>query len=326
MTSPSNSSTAPRFSWRRFIERRVRFLIIALPLSCAALLIPWDGWLFELLRHFRLWCAVIGLALAVMALLLRQWTWAAVALLTGLWQGFPVWTYATTKAINVTNPDIHFTVLTCNLLWEAVDPEKTIASLRKADPDVIVFEEFTSHWQTILRKELWEQYPHRVERPMPGAFGICLASRLPLEQARGVTDDTGLDCVRGVITVAGEKVGILGVHPPPPMFPGGFDEWRISFASWPSLLGEMDCAHRVLTGDLNSTPFSRAFSRLCNEAHLRDSAVGHGLTNTWIPFLHVGLPLDHVLISWDLMAMYREVGPDSGSDHRWVRVTLTIQK
>lgn len=322
----ADSPTAP-FNVRRFIARRVRFLIIALPLCCALLLIPWDGWLFELLRHFRIWCAVIGLGLALAALLLREWRWAFAALLTGLWQGYPVYSYATTKAANAGNPQAQFSVLTCNLLWEFVDPQETIASLRKANPDVIVFEEFTPNWQTILRKELWEQYPHRVERPMEGAFGICLASRLPLEQARGFTDEAGFDSVSGVITVAGEKVGILGVHPLPPTSPAYFSDWRTSFRTWPSLLRQIQCKHRVLAGDFNSTPFCRAFSGLCSDAHLRDSAVGHGLANTWFPLPPpLGLPLDHVLISESLTATDLKVGPDTGSDHRWVKAILAVSK
>ena len=200
-----------------------------------------------------------------------------------------------------------------------------IASLKKADPDVIVFEEFTSHWQSLLQKALWETYPHRIERPMEGAFGICMVSRLPLENAGSKRDDAGLDCVSGVITVAGEKVGILGVHPLPPTSPDYFSEWKASIGSWPSLLRQIPCSHRVLTGDMNSTPFSRAFANLCADAKLRDSAIGYGLPNTWIPTsLPLGLPLDHVLVSSDLVVLSREVGPPAGSDHRWVKVVMTL--
>ncbi|HEX2746744.1 MAG TPA: endonuclease/exonuclease/phosphatase family protein, partial [Verrucomicrobiales bacterium] len=263
MSSSPDSGGPGTSPLRRFIERRVRFLIFALPLCCALLLIPWDGWLFELLRHFRLWCAVIGLALTLFALLLRQWKWAGIALLTGLWQGYPVYAYSSMNRVDAGANHARFSVLTCNLLYEAVDPETMIASLKKADPDVIVFEEFTSHWQSLLQKALWETYPHRIERPMEGAFGICMVSRLPLENARALPDDAGLSCMSGVITVAGEKVGILGVHPLPPTSPGYFSEWKASIGSWPSLLRQIPCTHRVLTGDLNSTPFSRAFANLC---------------------------------------------------------------
>jgi endonuclease/exonuclease/phosphatase (EEP) superfamily protein YafD len=154
-----------------------------------------------------------------------------------------------------------------------------------------------------------------------------MVSRLPLENARALPDDAGLSCMSGVITVAGEKVGILGVHPLPPTSPGYFSEWKASIGSWPSLLRQIPCTHRVLTGDLNSTPFSRAFANLCTDAGLKDSAIGYGLPNTWIPTpLPLGLPLDHVLISKDLMVFSREVGPPAGSDHRWVKVVLTVNK
>jgi endonuclease/exonuclease/phosphatase (EEP) superfamily protein YafD len=76
-------------------------------------------------------------------------------------------------------------------------------------------------------------------------------------------------------------------------------------------------------GDLNCTPFARSFAALCETAGVRDSARGFSLTNTWhIKSTFLGLPLDHILVSPDILVAERIVGPAVGSDHRWVMARL----
>jgi endonuclease/exonuclease/phosphatase (EEP) superfamily protein YafD len=325
MSDLPGSASTPHGAFRRFVERRVRILTFALPAACLLLLLPVDGWLFELLRHFRIWCACIGLGLCAMSFALRRWCWAVVALLTGLWQAVPLAVYQVRPGGSPVQPGSAFSILTCNLQWEANDPDAMMASLRKADADVLVLLEFTAEWQAIFGRGMWEQYPHRVEVPEEGAFGICLASRLPLEGAAKVTDSAGFVTVTGTVTAGKERIALLGVHPLPPVRPAMFAEWRESFASWPAMLLRSGAPHQVLAGDFNCTPFTRSFAKLCEETGLRDSARGFGLWNTWYPFgPPFGLPIDHVLVSKDLWVESRDVGPPAGSDHRWVSVTLRM--
>ena len=316
--------TEPRFSIHRFVQRRLRFIAVVMPLACAVLLLPADGWLFELLRHFRLWNAVIGLAVGGLLLLLRDWKFAGIALVAGLWQGWPVWEYQNFPdgKQSIPDPGRSFTLLTCNLLYECREPERMIASLREANPDVLLLLEFTPELQHKLAADMWKDYPHRIEEPHTDAFGICLASKLPLADPKARRVAGGISVVSAVITVANERMALLGVHPPPPIRPEMYLDWRESFAAWPPLLRDTHADHRILAGDLNSTPFSRTFSRLCEETGLRDSAPGFGINNTWHLAGPLGLALDHVLISQALVVAGRTIGPDAGSDHRWVMVRL----
>ena len=326
--------------------RRLRFLAVAMPACCLVLLLPMEGWLFELLRHFRLWCAVIGLGLAVLLLLFRDWKFAVVSLAAGLWQGWPVVEYRrelSSKGMAVA-PGESFTLLTCNLFYECREPERMITSLREANPDVLLLQEFTGEWQQKFKDSLWKDYPYRLEAPQSGQFGICLASKLPLEDAAvldvaegfaaepaSVVVDgdriamlEGFPVVRAVITFGEHRIALLGVHPLPPIRPAMYQVWRDSFNAWPALLRRMRADHRILAGDLNSTPFSRMFTQLCEQSglRLRDSARGFGLSNTWNLAGPLGLPLDHVLVSWQVLVTERTIGRDTGSDHRWVMVRL----
>jgi len=312
---------------RRFFIRRLRFLAVAMPLACAVLLLPLDNFLMELLRHFRLWNAVIGLGTGALLLLLRDWKFAAIALLAGVWQGWPVVEYARILPRNgsAVEPGQSFTLLTCNLLYECREPDRMIASLREANPDVLLLMEYTPEWREHFAATLWKDYPHLVEEPLPGYSGICLASKLPLESSEVIEVAGGIPVIRAQLRVAERSITLLGVHPPPPMRPELYEEWRASFAEWPGLLwgATVDLNYIVLAGDLNCTPFARSFTKLCDRTGLRDSARGFGLTSTWhIAGTPPGLPLDHVLVSAGLNVAERLVREAPGSDHHWVKVRL----
>ena len=79
--------------------------------------------------------------------------------------------------------------------------------------------------------------------------------------------------------------------------------------------------------DFNATPFCRTFRGFVAGQGLRETSRGYGLESTWFPGrLPWGLPLDHVLVSKGLRVRGYEVGPEAGSDHRWVRVELGVRQ
>ncbi len=307
-----------------FLASSVKFLLVAMPLTCAVLMVPAENWLLELLRHFRLWCAGFAAFLFVLAMILRLSRWLPLAALTFVWQGAPWYSYRSGGTTPV-EPKKSFTLINCNLLYEARDPARMIALLREADADVLVFTEFTPSWQAEFNVLLWPHYPYRVEEPQPGAAGICLASRLPLEAARLRRDLGGFPIVSAAVLSGGSKVALLGVHPMPPVPPEGYAPWRAAIISWPSILREVNAPHRIITGDFNATPFCRTFQELCRSASVRESNLGFGIASTWFPgSLPAGLPLDHVLVSEKLAVVDYSIGPEAGSDHRWVKVRLAL--
>ena len=134
-----------------------------------------------------------------------------------------------------------------------------------------------------------------------------------------------IHAVRGVLSVGGQRVTVAGIHPPPPAQPELYGLWREGLAAVPQLLTSTaaPATHFVVVGDFNSAPFSRAFARLCEDAGLRDSALGFGLRTTWQPGPWLpGLPLDYILVSGRLGVAEHRMGPPAGSDHRWVMARL----
>ncbi len=319
---------------RGLLGRRVSVLVVLMALVVVAVELPVEGWLMELLRQFRLWGAGTGLVLAVVAMGLRmRWWWVVTALVLAGWQGWPLLEWrrspgmkeekAAESAAKETGGRL--TVVTCNLLYEMREPGRMIELLGAADADVIVLLEFTPGWDREMGRELWGRYPYRVAEAMEGPFGICLASRVPLSGAKVEHDPGGFPCVAAVVEVRGMRVGLLGVHPMPPMRPDGYAMWREGFASWPGMLARLGVSERVVVGDFNATPFCRTFRGFVAGQGLRETSRGYGLESTWFPGrLPWGLPLDHVLVSKGLRVRGYEVGPEAGSDHRWVRVELGV--
>jgi endonuclease/exonuclease/phosphatase family metal-dependent hydrolase len=81
----------------------------------------------------------------------------------------------------------------------------------------------------------------------------------------------------------------------------------------------------VLLGDLNLTPYAPAFARLVAESGLRDALDGVAWRPTWqAGFWPLALPIDHVLVPRGACVVGHEIGPDVGSDHRPLRVTLQL--
>ena len=81
----------------------------------------------------------------------------------------------------------------------------------------------------------------------------------------------------------------------------------------------------MLTGDLDITPWSPAFTKLLSNSGLVDTGPKRGLSATWfskIPF--VGLMIDHVLVNPGIAAVDNRLGADVGSGHLPVIVDLAI--
>jgi endonuclease/exonuclease/phosphatase (EEP) superfamily protein YafD len=72
----------------------------------------------------------------------------------------------------------------------------------------------------------------------------------------------------------------------------------------------------VLLGDLNTTPWSPIYRQFIEDSGLRDARDGFGLLSSWPtgnpPLL---IPIDHALVSQQIVVHNLYLGPDVGSDH-----------
>lgn len=296
--------------------------------SLAALLAPL-GWPFELFAHFRWQVATAAVALFVAALVLRRPWMMAVTLAALVAQGLPGMLPGRTASAHAmtgacTGPTLR--VVTANVLYTNTTHAPLVDWLARSDADVIALQEFTPAWEAALAP-LASRYPHQLLLARPDPYGIALLSRWPLDRAAGAVDlaGDGMPSLVGTVELApGRQLRMMALH----------THWPVTR----ELQRQRDLALRaaarvaadgnvptVLVGDLNLTPYAPAFARLVAESGMRDALDERAWRPTWqAGFWPLALPIDHVLVPRDACVVAQEIGPDVGSDHRPLAVTLRL--
>jgi endonuclease/exonuclease/phosphatase (EEP) superfamily protein YafD len=263
---------------------------------------------------------------ALAGALLRRFlvTGAAVALaLTNLVVFAPVW--------DETGPPetgaLELTVLVLNLDARNDDHEAVAELIRERRPDVFGAVELTTVWEREL-DEVLEPYGYRHLEAREALWGVGIYSRRPLSDPTTLFPG-GADYPLAVATVEGRSrpIRLALLHPRAPATPSEADR----HASLLRAAGEAVRAgggSGIVMGDLNTTPWSARYRELLEDAGLEDTREGRGLQTTWPSFLPtiLRIPIDHVLVTPDLAAAEREVGPEVGSDHLpvWAELALRV--
>ena len=288
------------------------------------------GWLFELATHFRTQYSVFLLLLAAGMAAVRRFSAATVFLVFALVNSFVLIPYildrrAPVDAGQATEKPLRFGAL--NLFAGNRQYERVRTFLVESRPDVVVLMEVTPRWLQELRRVRDAEYPYAVERARDDAFGIALWSRLPLKNARIAEIGGRLPSAVADVQVGGKTIVIVGTHPSTPRHPRWARQRNRQLTALPDFLAKRnnEGASVVLLGDMNTTPWSPYFQRLLKEAHLTDSARGYGIQPTWPTMVwYLRIPIDHCLLSPDLRAVRRQVGPDVGSDHFPLLVDVAV--
>jgi endonuclease/exonuclease/phosphatase (EEP) superfamily protein YafD len=327
-----------RWSWTGY---RIALLGFAAIACCQLLGIEWFP--FCILEHFPPYSCPATLILAVIGLLLgRRLGWLALVL-----SGFFGWQIA--RLYLPTPPataEPKLKVLCFNVFHHNQRHAEVLTALQQADADVLFLTEMDPAWLEALRP-LEGKYPYRSVITRHGNWFLSKQSLLRADIIRtDLATVQAADAAAGgplglasaelwhenevqVITVAtaAGPVRIAGIHPPTPRRGQCIIEQRAMALVCKQQLGSS--GPRLIVGDFNTTCFSPTFQFYLDQCGLHDSAQGYGYQPTWgrifrgrswLPWL--GVAIDHVLVSPDIQVLSRQVGPDLGSDHRWVAVTL----
>lgn len=155
---------------------------------------------------------------------------------------------------------------------------------------------------------------------------MAVLSRYPFEDAETLTLDSSTHiAIRARVNVAGTPVSVLSLHPPTPVRTDKFNNRNQQFTRAASLL-RTTSGPRFLIGDLNTTMWSPYFADLLRESGLRDARRGFGLMPSWpVPLpAFLQLPIDHCLVSNDIVVEGIRTGARTGSDHRPLIVDMKI--
>jgi endonuclease/exonuclease/phosphatase (EEP) superfamily protein YafD len=218
-------------------------------------------------------------------------------------------------------------ILTANLWNTNQDAAPIEALIRREQPDLIFLEEASGPWNAKLA-QLAPGYQVVAPDPIAGDSNVAILSRL--RPIRLLADQT--EQLRAILLELPERLGggpieVMGVHPGHPRDRGAtFTELepaaRIAAGFGP---------RGIVAGDFNATPWSFALRRLDNVLPLQRRT---HLVFSWPTpqrrFTDLGLkapavaPIDHVYAGRDWRLVEVRRGPDIGSDHYPVVVTLAL--
>ena len=233
--------------------------------------------------------------------------------------------------------------MSVNLMYGRTDPFATLAQIDKVNPDVVVFQEWTTAAEKGLLSALNARFPHRALTTRDDAYGQAIFSKLPFVEPvrtypprRDQTSHTwSVPQMRAVVHIAGDPalpVVLYNVHLLPPVGLEYIKEQRAQAAALATLADEETMAGNrvILAGDWNATPGTAHLDAIETKGYRAAFGRALGRCATWPRtgrLRHVpGIQLDHVYYGGAssgrrLMADDGGACDDIGSDHRpvWAR-------
>ena len=282
--------------------------VIASALPLAARL----AWFFELFTHFRVQLVAGLVVLGVVFAVRRAYRWCGVLAACAVLNVAPLVPYLWSGAAGAEGAPT-LAVLAVNVRASNTEHAALLDAVSRENPDVVLVVEFTNAWAERLAP-LAARYPHQFSLPRDDAFGIALFSRYSLEAAYDPALGATATIDARVVAPRG-AVRLVGVHLRPPMSRHRAHERNTELAALAKHVANIDEPVAVL-GDFNMTPYSPYFTSFLATTGLRDARSGFGPDFTWPTFFPLlGVPIDHCLVSEDLVvAQYRRLRA-FGSDH-----------
>jgi len=208
-------------------------------------------------------------------------------------------------------------VINANLLTSNRRPETMLDELLEHDADVMILQEVSPIWVHVMRERgVLADYPHHVIEVRGDAFGAAILSRVAPTEA-DMQEVDGLPWPRMVIPFGVGAIELLCVHTLPPRtseYVEGHLRQLDALADW----ALAESRTRIVSGDFNSTVWSRFHARMDERFDDAWNIAGDGFGFTWPNGLFALPParLDHVYLTRDLTVTSMEVGRGIGSDHR----------
>ena len=286
-------------------------------------------WLADLLANLRMQQLIGLLATLVLCLLHRRPK--SIAIVVALIAVQIPWFVSASPQADTTQQNNRETlsITFANVLTQNTRHREIIMDLTSRNPDIIAVVELSSSLAAKLTTEIAAEFPYALLRPQDnGNFGIGLFSKYPLHDQEVFELNVPIESIAVTVTITDQDYRIFVTHPLPPMGPSAFADRNLHLKQLADRTRTFQTQSPptavVLVGDLNLTPWSPIFTDVEQASRLMRACERFDITPTWYryPGFPFGLVLDHGLISDHLSCLAHLVGPDIGSDHR--SITLTV--
>jgi endonuclease/exonuclease/phosphatase (EEP) superfamily protein YafD len=322
------SPAAPKI--RRGLAARFAALVTLVLLATAASLLAKIHWFAELFTHFAPHYCAISVLSALALWLCGAPRWALVAMALALWNGYPVAAALIQSGYAAyTGPGARLTVFHYNAGLRLAEPTRIVDHLLREDIDVAVLIEATPALEHALDR-LKEKFPHQIRHLEESPFGIAAVSRHAFAAASVSREPDGHPHLEIMLRLPERErpIALYAIHPPPPVSRETAMARNTKLAYIARVAAANPGASPIVVGDFNLTPWSPYFREFVVSSGLRDLRTPHRVENTWpVTFGRAwfGLALDHSFAHPSLQPVRRTIGPDLGSDHLPVTVTVAYR-
>jgi endonuclease/exonuclease/phosphatase (EEP) superfamily protein YafD len=311
---------------RGIVKQSITLLAAA---SIAASLVPLfalQWWLFDLFTHFRVQLIVSQLLLVVLLAVSRRPAWTLSIAVCCVLNAYAIKDYLLPSVASLGDVAPAATtgrtlrLMTVNVFGHNDDLRKLFEFMEATSPDVVIIQEYREGIKAQLGR-LASSHPYRFELPRRDYWGIALFSRLPLTNVREFPL-RGASAIDARLEVDGRPLRVLGVHLTTPLSATRTAQRAAQLDELAAVVNASDDSFAML-GDFNLTPFSPYFTALLARTGLRDALAGNGPSFTWPAFFPLlGIPIDHCLVSQSWRIIDYRRGPDIGSDHYPIVVSI----
>ena len=287
-------------------------------------------WRLDLLVHFKRQYLVVSLGAFVCFWLWRTCHWRrwliGLSVLCIVLNGVEVVPWYLPPSIAAPPSAVTLRVLHSNVLVRNRNYASVMALVRETKPDLAVFQEVNAGWLQAL-EALRDVLPYSYAERRSAGFGNVIYSALPLQQPSveflGQLEYASL---AAQVSKGGRTLSFLTTHPPPPIRQELF-QWRNQLLAAIAPYAQAQTDPVIVIGDLNITMWSPYYKRLEAASGLRNSRAGFGILpswspRSWLPWLSI--PIDHCLVSPELVVLKTHIGRKVGSDHLPLIVDLAV--
>ena len=281
---------------------------------------PIENFVSEVFLSFCLQYFLSAFIFLVIFCLSKQWKMAVMASLILLYAGIFLIPFFETAPVIKADRFEDITILQFNVNYRHEDVAKVVKWITEKAPDIVLIQEATPEICEQI-KDLSVHYPHRISNPKMGAYGMALYSKIPMQHHEKAFIGHSTNEYTTVAFQTAEKqipFTLVEFHACSPLGEtglGGMRRYELSRIS--NIMAGLPDMHKMLIGDLNTTPYSPYFKDLEKISGLRNSMEGSNFYGTWPNFLPalLRIPIDHLLVSHKIEVLERQVCPDWGSDH-----------
>lgn len=219
-----------------------------------------------------------------------------------------------------------------NVLQSNHEADLLIKFISEKQPDLVLAVETDTWWVNTLSSALGDSYPAKHLQPQDNLYGMAFFTKLKVLDKWThfqVQDDIPSFFIQ-LQTVEGQSFRFFGIHPRPPSptehedsIPK--DKELICTAKWIAQGDHRDPV--IVGGDLNDVAWSKVARVFQKISGLLDPRRGRGFYPTFpagYPLFRC--PIDQVFCSEHFVFSDIEVGPNFGSDHLPLYISLVLNK